>query len=78
MATAAGSEDLPARGVPVLGRRLADSSARDDRRILTLLKATLERPTEHGPTCGSRGSRFVEFPVAQRVDVSLTEPRGAA
>lgn len=36
-------------GVPVLGRLLADSYARDDRQVLALLKAKLESPAEQRP-----------------------------
>lgn len=36
-------------GVPVLGRLLADSYARDDQRWLELVKRRLERPGRDGP-----------------------------
>jgi carbon monoxide dehydrogenase subunit G len=36
-------------GVPLLGRLLADGYARDDQRVLTLLKVKLEPRVEYGP-----------------------------
>ena len=39
-------------GVPVLGRLLADSYARDDQRVLALLKAKLEPPAQLRPDLG--------------------------
>jgi hypothetical protein len=42
----------PLWGVPVLGRLLADSYARDDQQVLALLKAKLEPPSETRPDLG--------------------------